>query len=150
VAAWPVDAFARWYAIYPRKKQRKAAEKAFQKVRVGGEITFDSLLAATQRHAAAVKDEDPKFIPYPASWLNAGSYLDEDDKPLGNGSRIAEPERKPTSFNDADWLSRLKAHDSGSLWPEQHWGPRPGEPGCLVPSHLLDGTGAILRRNGHG
>jgi hypothetical protein len=137
-SVWPEDAFEQWYAVYPRKKQWTAAEKAFEKVKRTGEITFDSLMAVTQRHAAAAKKLDPTFVPYPASWLNAGSHLDEEDKPKGNGSAIAKPEIKPSDFTEADWRTRLKAHhESGSPWPEQHWGPKPGEPGCLVPRHLL-------------
>jgi hypothetical protein len=136
-AAWPEDAFKQWYAVYPRKKQRTAAEKAFEKVKRSGDITFDSLMAVTQRYAAAAKKLDPTFVPYPASWLNAGSHLDEEDKP-SNGSAIAKPERKPSDFTEADWQTRMKAYENGSTWPEQHWGPKPGKPDCLVPRHLLE------------
>jgi hypothetical protein len=135
---WPKDAFAQWYALYPKRKQRKAAEKAFGKLQRSGEIDLEGLLSVTRRHAHAMRTVDQQFIPYPATWLNNGSYLDEEDKPKGNGSAIAKPEIKPSDFTEADWRTRLKAHhESGSPWPEQHWGPKPGEPGCLVPRHLL-------------
>jgi hypothetical protein len=135
---WPKDAFEQWYAVYPRKKQRTAAEKAFEKIKRSGDITFDSLMAVTRHHAAAAKAVEPKFIPYPASWLNAGSHLDEEDKPKGNGSAIAKPERKPSDFTEAEWQTRMKAYENDSTWPEQHWGPKPGKPDCLVPRHLLE------------
>jgi hypothetical protein len=35
---WPEDGFERWYALYPRKKDRAAAEKAFAKARANGLI----------------------------------------------------------------------------------------------------------------
>jgi hypothetical protein len=76
---------------------------------------------------------EPRFIPYPATWLNTGSYLDEDDKPTQQQS-IAAPERHPSTYTDEEWRDRLKA----SQWPEEHWGPKPGSPHCLVPRHLLE------------
>jgi hypothetical protein len=80
---WDFDLF--WKA-YPRKKAKKAAEKAFRKVEREGEITLEGLLAAIRRINASA----PEFIPYPASWLNAGEYLDElPVKP------IAEPVETP-------------------------------------------------------
>jgi uncharacterized protein YdaU (DUF1376 family) len=67
-ARWPFEKF--WEA-YPKKKAKKAAEKAFRKVEREGEVTLDGLIAAI---STITKDE--QFIPYPASWLNAGGYLD--------------------------------------------------------------------------
>ena len=48
---WPEDGFERWYALYPRKKDRGTAEKAFAKARARGLIGFEELLAATSRYA---------------------------------------------------------------------------------------------------
>ena len=49
----------------------------------------------------------------------------------------------PAVAVDADtiWSDRLKRHtDSrGRFWRAADWGPRPGEDGCRVPAHLLDG-----------
>jgi hypothetical protein len=86
-----------------------------------------------------MKTVEPKYIPYPATWLNTGSYLDEDDKPQTQQS-IAAPERDPRTFTDEEWSERLKAFAAGTQWPEQYWGPSPGKPGCRVPQHLLAPT----------
>jgi hypothetical protein len=140
---WPGDAFQSWYAAYPRKKQRKAAARSFEKVRRSGDVTFDQLMAATVRHANEVVKQrtDPKFIPYPASWLNAGSYLDEDDTATlavdPGGAVFAEPERDPKTFSSEEWVSRLAHHRQTGQWPGRYWGPAPGSPGCLVPSGLI-------------
>jgi hypothetical protein len=91
-ARWPANAFSQWYALYPRKKQRKAAETAFAKLQRSGEIDFQGLLSVTRRHVVAMKTVETRFIPYPSTWLNTGSYLDEDDKPQMQQS-IAPPER---------------------------------------------------------
>ena len=136
---WPEDGFVRWYALYPRKKDRGAAEKAFAKARARGAVTFDELLAATHCLVESTHDKDQTFIKYPATWLNADSYLDEPDKPKQAGDlRIPEPSLNPQSFTDKDWHDRLRNSWANGEW-SGHWGPRPGEPGCHVPAHLLNG-----------
>jgi hypothetical protein len=137
---WPEDGFERWYALYPRKKDRAAAEKAFAKARANGLIGFDELLEATRRFVGSMTDKEPEFIKYPATWLNADSYLDEPDKPKGGArdATIANPSVGPQSFSDADWKDRLHNNWEKGEWSNL-WGPRPGEPGCKVPAHLLNG-----------
>jgi hypothetical protein len=136
---WPEDGFVHWYALYPRKRSRGAAETSFAQAQARGEVTFDELLVATRRFAESMGD--PKFTPYPATWLNAKSYLDEPDKPKGAGDlKIAEPSRSPQSFTEEDWKDRLRNSWANGDW-SGHWGPRPGQPGCLVPAHLLNGGG---------
>jgi len=137
---WPEDAFALWYELYPRKKDRGAAEKAFAKARAKGLIGFDELLNATRRFVETMNDKEPEFIKYPATWLNADSYLDEPDEHKA-GARdvmIANPSVGPQSFSDADWKDRLYNNWQKGEW-SNFWGPRPGEPGCKVPAHLLNG-----------
>ncbi len=140
--AWPEDGFVRWYALYPRKRDRAAAKKAFANAQARGLIDFDELLAVTKRFAESVRDKEPEFIKYPATWLNAESYLDEPDKPKGAAGNpaFAEPSRGPESFSDLDWKDRLRNHREKGEW-SNYWGPRPGEPGCKVPAHLLNGGG---------
>ena len=82
---FPKDAFERFYEAYPRKQQRKSAQKAFEKVRKTGEVKFADLLAGI----AKIPIGEPKFIPYPASWLNAGAWADE-ISPKPNGSHKPE------------------------------------------------------------
>jgi hypothetical protein len=103
-------------------------------------IEFDELLAVTIRFAQSAREKEPEFIKYPATWLNADSYLDEPDKPKGaaRNVRIAEPSHGPQSFSDVDWKDRLRNNWEKGEWSSL-WGPRPGEPGCKVPAHLLNG-----------
>jgi hypothetical protein len=137
---WPEDGFGRWYSLYPRRKDRGAAEKAFVKARERGSIEFEDLLAATSRYVESTKDKESKFIKHPATWLNADSYLDEPDKPEGvaREATMVEPSRGPQSFSDPDWRYRLRNHWAKGEW-SNFWGPRPGELGCLVPARLLNG-----------
>jgi hypothetical protein len=129
--------FDDWYSVYPRKKEPQAAKKAFAKVIGSGLIALPALMERTRAFAATWANEPKdrrKFIPYPASWLNAGGYDDEpDDEPEGEPAPVV---RDPRAFSDADWQKRLKYFQDSETWMPA-WGPKPGEPGCLVPSHLI-------------
>jgi hypothetical protein len=130
--------FAEWYGSYPRKKQRQAAAKAYRKVIAAKQIEPDLLLARTKAYAAQ-EERRPAyercFIPYPASWLNAGGFLDE---PEGiTGSSTPTPAVLPTEFSTEKWQRCLKLFHERGEWPDSLWGPRPGTPGCLVPPNLL-------------
>lgn len=76
------DEFAQWYADYPRKRSRKQAEKAFAKARKEGatvqELT-DGLAKA--KRSWQFEGRDSTKIPYPASWLNAEGWADEETTP---------------------------------------------------------------------
>lgn len=68
--------FVEWYSAYPLKKAPEAAEKAYHRARRRG-ATHEQLLAGAKRYAAEMKDTEPRFIAYPATWLNAGRWQDE-------------------------------------------------------------------------
>jgi hypothetical protein len=131
-----LEGFASWYAVYPRKKQRQDAMRAFARVLKSGAISLEALIAKTKAFAAsweARPKAERQFIPYPASWLNKGGYGDE---PEGNGGEPASAPIDPRSFDDTAWRKRLKYFQEAERWLDA-WGPKPGAPGCLVPSHLI-------------
>jgi hypothetical protein len=71
------DAFERFWAIYPKKRSRAAAEKAWRKLAPSPEL-IQRILDAVAAHRT-----DPdwlknggEFIPYPASWLNGRRWED--------------------------------------------------------------------------
>lgn len=66
--------FEAWYAIYPRKKARGDAERAWPKARKLASL--EQLIEGAKRYAQST---DPKFYAYPASWLNGKQWLDEPD-----------------------------------------------------------------------
>jgi hypothetical protein len=131
---WPSDAFERWYQGYPKKVDKIAGRKAFEKVQAAGEMSFDDLIGARDRYAAQVRATDPQYIKAPAAWLKKGAYLDEPSRPSADVIQI-QPARAPTTFTDQDWTSRVRQYKSDGTWSNL-WGPRPGHSGCLVPSHL--------------
>jgi hypothetical protein len=72
--------FDEWYRIYPRREARGSAERAYRTARKSTDQTI--LLAAAKRSAEKYRGADPKFIPLPATWLNAKRWLDEDTRPV--------------------------------------------------------------------
>lgn len=76
----PSDAdFDRFWEAYPNKKGRKAAQRAWKKA--DDKPPIDELVRIVQSHALSddwTKDGG-KFIPHPATWLDAGRWDDEID-----------------------------------------------------------------------
>lgn len=66
--------FEIFYAAYPKKRKRPEALKAFAKVTA----PIETLLAAIKVQAASPdwQKEGGRYIPYPASWLNAEGWND--------------------------------------------------------------------------
>lgn len=70
--------FLEWYATYPRKKKPIDAAKAYAEARRSA--TPAELLAGALRcreEAAAKPSHERRYVPYPASWLRAGGWMDE-------------------------------------------------------------------------
>jgi hypothetical protein len=69
--------FAAWWAVYPRKTDKLKAETAFAKAwgRVEPPDKLKTLVEAATAYAQRV---DPGFVKHPATWLNAGSWMDEE------------------------------------------------------------------------
>lgn len=64
------------YMAYPRKVAPDAALRAIQR-RLAEGIAAGTLLRAVTAYAAAVAGTEREFIPHPATWFNAGRYLDD-------------------------------------------------------------------------
>jgi hypothetical protein len=85
------DGFEEWWAIYPRKIAKGAAEKAYAKaVELSGPVV---LLAGVQRYAAVRANQDPQYTKHPATWLNQKCWLDEISPGDARMSRTPEHER---------------------------------------------------------
>lgn len=76
VIARAAGAFPAWYELYPRKVGKLAAEKAYHSALKRKDATPELLLAGLKLYVASPECENPKFIQYPATWLNAGRWLD--------------------------------------------------------------------------
>ena len=91
------------YTLYPRKRDKldgkKAIRKAVRTVMAGDtdhpamqlEDALNYLAQRVTLYAQCVRGRDQNFIPYPASWFNAGAFWDDEHdwreaKTNGNGS----------------------------------------------------------------
>jgi hypothetical protein len=74
-----INAFNQFWKIYPKKKSRGQAEKAFLKLNPDEQLL--AVMIASVERAKTSEDwikEKGKYIPHPATWLNAKGWLDED------------------------------------------------------------------------
>lgn len=78
--------FEQFWRAYPRRKNKGDAEKAWKKATV----PLETVLAAIQSQRASFdwQKDGGKWIPYPASWLNARGWEDEVQPELNASTRI--------------------------------------------------------------
>ncbi len=138
---YPADAFATWYAKFPRKKARQDAERAFRKVEATDGTPFDKLLTGID--AFWRDNPDVTFWPYPASWLNGRRWEDTPTKAGPNASEAPDGQPKVDFGGGVRWpeatvrTTIARWRDDPSTWPEDRLGPPPNANGCRVPDHLL-------------
>lgn len=70
-------AFDEFWIAYPKKKNKGQAEKAWKKI---SSSTVPAIMADLSTREWP---NDPQFIPYPSSYLNGKSWLDEDAPVVG-------------------------------------------------------------------
>ena len=80
--------FTAFWERYPVKRDKKAAHRTFLKVCKKQE-TYDAIMNALDRQIPTWKD--PKYIPYPSTWLNGERWNDE-IKPTKQAFSIPFPE----------------------------------------------------------
>ncbi|MDA1056058.1 MAG: hypothetical protein O3C40_37230 [Planctomycetota bacterium] len=72
----PVAEFEEFWAVYPRKIAKGAAEKAWKTA--CKHTSEQTIIDATKRFADAMADQEEKtFIKHPATWLTGQCWLDE-------------------------------------------------------------------------
>lgn len=98
-----LDAFGAFWLVYPKKKSREEAQKAWCSAIDRGADPQKIVDAATT-YARERAGEDPKYTKYPATWLNKGCYDDEPDAPasrpplraVAGGQQGWQPYTNPT------------------------------------------------------
>ena len=86
-----LDLFEDFWITYPRRIDKRAAERAWRAALKRG-ARPDAVLLAARQFAQAKVGSDPKFIKHPATWLNSGSYDNEPEKPH---LRLASGDHRP-------------------------------------------------------
>lgn len=76
------DLFAEFWRAYPKKRAKDEALKAFAKRKPDSELLAEMLTAiARQAESNEWRCNDGQFIPYPATWINGGRWLDDEQNP---------------------------------------------------------------------
>lgn len=71
------DQFNEWWNLYPRKTGKQDARKAWKTATK--QTSPADIIAATQHQtttSGSPLNREPQYVPYPASWLRAGHFLD--------------------------------------------------------------------------
>lgn len=74
--------FERFWKLYPVKKAKQQALKAWKKINPDSQLT-ETIIAAVEKQKKWpdwIKDNG-QYIPYPSTWLNQGRWDDEDNTP---------------------------------------------------------------------
>lgn len=100
------DRFSEFYAAYPRRQDRRAAEKAWNAAIKRG-ADPQAVIDAAGVYAKSQVGNERRFIKLPATWLNAASYDDEIERP--RFTVITNP--------DSPWYG-TRIDNSNSPWPE--------------------------------
>lgn len=126
----PADGFDDWWKQYPKKVKKLDAEKAYRAALKRG-VTPKELLDGLQRQNAAwkAKGTEPQYIPYPATWLRAGSWEDELDPPSpGQAAPAFNPNTGKAVTKEDFWYACID-HGIDPNGIINFWKPSMGLPG---------------------
>jgi hypothetical protein len=89
--------FTDFYGVYPKRKDRISAERAWNKAIKNG-ADPEEIVAAARRYADD-RTRDPQYTKLPATWLNAGAWMDDPvvSSPV---QALGESEYLPMRFSD--------------------------------------------------
>jgi len=132
---YPENAFARWYADYPHKVGRKAAEKAFARVQASDAVAFTELIDGLKRYRQTKPHDRPWCNP--ATWLNEERWADAPASPSGASPPPSSSTSPSINFGNGCSASEetIRKFWSVGRWPPD-WGPRPGQQGCRIPPEM--------------
>lgn len=107
------DLFAKFWRLYPNKKGKTAAEKAWTKLRVSDDLfTLITQGLAKQCVSAAWVKDGGQFIPHPSTWLNGKRWEDEIHDVASNVHQF--PQSRHTGFADRDYSAGLIQREDGT------------------------------------
>lgn len=108
------DLFDRFWKLYPNKKNKTNARKAWAKLKVTDDL-FDQIIAGLARYCESpdwTKDGG-RFIPHPTTWLNGKRWEDEVDLPTTNVHKFPGASRH-SGFDDRDYTKGLTQREDGT------------------------------------
>lgn len=125
------EAFNEFYKdTYPRKMEPLKARRAFEKAVKNGADPRE-IIEGARRFAAATAAKELTYIPYPASWLNAGGWMSAEKD-------IAPVERTPWQAKTVRMVQPVQAaavvNNAPALTGVTH--PAPAAPLAIEPGYI--------------
>ena len=71
------NSFEEFWKHYPKKADKKKAEKIFLKIIKSGKVTTEQLIEAVEKQKKSVQWQDVTYIPNATTWLNNDRWEDE-------------------------------------------------------------------------
>lgn len=97
--------FNLFWSLYPRKTNKQAAIKAWQKLKPSNDL-FDKIMHALSKHCVSDgwQRDGGQFIPHPSTWINGKRWEDElpVNLPQVRNSAPVEP-----NFHDTTWAQNM-------------------------------------------
>lgn len=119
-----------YYHAYPRRMEPLKARRAFEKAVKNGADPRD-IIEGARRFAAATAAKGKAYIPYPASWLNAGGWMNE-------AGDIAPVEPTPWQRKTARMVQSMQpaavVNNAPALTGVTH--PAPAAPLAIEPGYI--------------
>ena len=106
--------FDEWYGLYPRKKSKGAASRAYRAARK--KASHEELMAGLRQALPDFSRRPAEKIPYPATWLNAEAWLDE------QLTAPSEPEPVPSQYllpNEITYAPSGMTDEEADAWAAQ-------------------------------
>lgn len=119
-----------YYHAYPRRMEPLKARRAFEKAVKSGADPRE-IIEGARRFAAATAAKEVTYIPYPASWLNAGGWMSAEKD-------IAPVERTPWQAKTVRMVQPVQAaavvNNAPALTGVTH--PAPAAPLAIEPGYI--------------
>lgn len=109
--------FAEFWSEYPKRVSKAQAERAWSKLSPDESLQAEIIASVRAWKATAQwAESDGKFVPYPATWLNAGGWQDEIPKSAEFGPKSGRPKSKLPpwvldGYGDRDAWLKAKANN---------------------------------------
>lgn len=135
-----VSGFDLFWSAYPRKRNKGAAWKAWKTIKPGAGLLAEILRALEMARANEDwRREGGRFIPYPASWLNARGWEDEHEVNV-----VPLPESAGRQGESARVAASIEALESlfGGCHGEKDISAGDGVPGGSLRGRAIEGTGS--------
>lgn len=95
---WPGDYPAQFWAVFPRRTEKKAAVAKLDAIRKSGKVTWSRFFAGVNRYAmhVASNNTEERYVKHPTTWLNRGCW--DDEFTIQNGGNRNEADRRVASI----------------------------------------------------